>query len=335
MNFGFNGLSKYDLYGIKSLEWYNNKIKGILRPMVEEDIPAYSRMLKRSFNTWYWNHGWGQDYFKCREQDLAIFWQIYKHVSDGHCVIAIDPGTGAMMGACFYHPRKYHVSLGIMCVDPAYFNRGVGRQLVNDIIDYTERRGYDALRLVSSAINMNSFSLYNKAGFVPKEIYHTMMICVPASGMDQLTALDNHVRDAIPDDVQDIQSLELDISGICREADYLLCIKNPVECLHASVIEGKGGTINGFAASIKHPVLNMIGPAFSRTEEEMLALLLRELDRFRGESVLCIIPMNKRLLVDALYHCGAVNVELHLLQVRGKFQPFTGVNLPSFLPETG
>lgn len=258
-----------------------------------------------------------------------------QHVSDGRCVTAIDPDTGVMMGACFYHPRKYHVSLGIMCVDPAYFNRGVGRQLVNDIIDYAECKGYDALRLVSSAINMNSFSLYNKAGFVPKEIYHTMVICVPASGMGQSTAFDNYVRDAMPGDIQHIQSLELDISGICREADYLLCIENPVKCLHASVIEGKDGIMNGFAASIKHPVLNMIGPAFSRTEEEMLALLLKELDRFRGESVLCIIPISKRLLAETLYHCGAVNVELHLLQVRGRFQPFAGVNLPSFLPETG
>jgi hypothetical protein len=32
---------------------------------------------------------------------------------------------------------------------------------------------------------------------------------------------------------------------------------------------------------------------------------------------------------------GAHNVETHLVQVRGQFQPFNGVSLPSFLPETG
>lgn len=32
---------------------------------------------------------------------------------------------------------------------------------------------------------------------------------------------------------------------------------------------------------------------------------------------------------------GARNVETHLFQVRGEFQPFAGVSLPSFLPETG
>ncbi len=33
--------------------------------------------------------------------------------------------------------------------------------------------------------------------------------------------------------------------------------------------------------------------------------------------------------------CRACNVETHLFQVRGKFQAFNGVSLPSFLPETG
>jgi hypothetical protein len=63
--------------------------------------------------------------------------------------------------------------------------------------------------------------------------------------------------------------------------------------------------------------------------------LLRELNRFRGEAALVVIPMDCRQMVEALYVWGAVNVETHLTQVRGRFQPFTGVNLPSFLPETG
>jgi hypothetical protein len=50
---------------------------------------------------------------------------------------------------------------------------------------------------------------------------------------------------------------------------------------------------------------------------------------------LVMVPMDKRELVETLYEWGARNAETHLLQVRGKFQAFNGVNLPSFLPETG
>jgi hypothetical protein len=127
----------------------------------------------------------------------------------------------------------------------------------------------------------------------------------------------------------------LEISGICRPSDYHFCIENPLGCLHASVIQDAHGTISGFAASIRHPALKMIGPAFARTEAEMLALLCRELDRFRGEGALVVVPMDKRQIVETLYGWGGRNVETHLLEVRGKFEPFNGVNLPSFLPETG
>ena len=51
--------------------------------------------------------------------------------------------------------------------------------------------------------------------------------------------------------------------------------------------------------------------------------------------VLMVIPMDKRKLVMQAYAWGAVNVETHLGQVWGQFQPFQGVNMPSFLPETG
>ncbi|MBI5387528.1 MAG: GNAT family N-acetyltransferase [Verrucomicrobia bacterium] len=307
----------------------------VLRSMTQEDVPAYGRMLKRAFNTWYWNHGWGQDYFQCDERELGIFWDIYRQISPGHCFVAVEPDSGALMGACFYHPREHHVTLGIMAVEPDHFRRGVGKQLVNRIIEFTESHGYAALRLVGSACNMNSFSLYNRAGFVPRVTYQDMVVRVPASGLEQSSPLDARVRGASVTDVAAIKSLELEISGICREGDYRFCIDNPVGCLHASVLDANGAGLSGFAASVRHPALHMIGPAFARTEPEMLALLLKELDRFRGEAVLVAIPMDRRQLVETLYRCGAVNVETHLFQVRGKFQPFQGVNLPSFLPETG
>lgn len=50
---------------------------------------------------------------------------------------------------------------------------------------------------------------------------------------------------------------------------------------------------------------------------------------------LFVIPMDKRELLETLYAWGARNVETHLCQVRGQLQAFKGVNLPSFLPETG
>lgn len=306
-----------------------------LRALTAEDIPEYSNMLMQSFNTWYWNHGWGRDYFSCRTEDLHIFFDIYNEISPGHSIAAFDPKTGHMMGACFYHPRAHHVSLGIMSVAPDFFGRGIGKALVRHIVDFTESKGYAALRLVGSAINMDSFSLYNRAGFVPCLSYHDMVLMVPQSGPPKSTPLAKRVRDAIIADIPAISALEMEISGITRENDYCYCIENKPGCLHASVIENDNGGIEGFTVSLRHPVLNMIGPAFARTEDQMAALICRELEFFAGTWVLLVVPMDRTGLVHTLYDWGARNVETHLFQVRGKFQPFQGVNLPSFLPETG
>lgn len=311
------------------------KQKIVLRPLTRGDRDEYCEVLRGAFNKWYWDHGWGQDYFRCPANEAGIFFDIYDDISHGHSVAAFDEKNGEMAGACFYHPRQHHVSLGVMSVNPDYFGRGVGKQLVQHIVDFTRANNYESLRLVGSAINMDSFSLYNRAGFVPRQSYHDMILQVRADGGNFRAGLENKVRDAAPRDVVAIGELEFELNGIRRDGDYAYCIEDPRDCLHASVIENRDGGIDGFMAALRHPALNMIGPAFARTEEQMLALLARELPRFKGEVVLFVIPMDKRLLVETLYDWGARNVETHLFQVWGKFPGFKGVNLPSFLPETG
>ncbi|MDH4321751.1 MAG: hypothetical protein OEV73_09685, partial [Desulfobulbaceae bacterium] len=122
---------------------------------------------------------------------------------------------------------------------------------------------------------------------------------------------------------------------IRREQDYRYAIENPRRVLQASVYENDQQGIDGFMISVKHPALNMLGPCVSRSEEIALALIRNELKRFRGTWALFVVPMQSRTMVEQLYQWGAMNVETHLLSVRGEFREFNGVNMPSFLPETG
>ncbi|MCX7184103.1 MAG: GNAT family N-acetyltransferase [Nitrosospira sp.] len=307
----------------------------ILRPLHDDDRVAYGEMVHDAFNTWYWQHGWGRGYFQCSPADAAVFYDIYNDLTPGCSVAAFSQNSGQLLGACFYHPRERHVSLGIMSVHTAHRGQGIGRALVNEIVRFTEEGGYPALRLVSSAMNMDSFSLYNRAGLIPRQKYHDMVIAVPATGDVGRQPLRERVRPATIDDVAAMAALEEEISGIRRELDYRYAIANPGGWLHAQVIESEAGGIEGWLVCVRHPALNMIGPGIARTEEGAAALILSALERFRGQKVLLVIPMDKRLLVETLYGWGARNVEIHLFQVRGEFQPFAGVSLPSFLPETG
>ena len=222
-----------------------------------------------------------------------------------------------------------------MNVHPNYFGRGVARALLDYIIDYTNRHGYKALRLTQSALNLDSFSLYNSAGFVPRYAYQDMMLQVPEGGLSTSLPGLEHVREATPEDVSAMAGLELSVSGISRETDYRFCIKNGQGFWHVSVYEASAGKIEGFLISSGHPAFNMLGPGVARTEAQAAALIYKELDQYRGRSPVTLVPMEKTGLVRQMYEWGARNVELHFCQVRGEFQPFAGVNLPSFFPETG
>src|SRR5205085_986350 len=164
-------------------------------------------------------------------------------------VVAENPRSGRIMGSCFYHPRATHVSVGIMNVHPNYFGQGVARALLQHIIDYTERKGYKPLRLTSSALNLDSFSLYNRAGFVPRAAFQDMFVSVPAGGLNQSVPGIDRVRDAAADDVPAMADLEREVSGITREEDYRYCIANQLGFWHVAVFESVRGDLEGFMIS--------------------------------------------------------------------------------------
>ncbi|MGM0432104.1 MAG: GNAT family N-acetyltransferase [Spirochaetota bacterium] len=306
----------------------------ILRPLRAEDRDEHGEMLFAAFNSWWWKHGLGRDFFACTPQDTRIYFDIYGDMSPGCSIAAFHKETGKLMGACFYHPRETHVSLGIMAVHPNYSGYGVAKAMVNYILDYTREHGYKACRLVNCVMNLDSFSLYNKAGFIPRDVYQDMLVTVPAEGITgSVTGLEQ-VRPAKIDDVEAMKNLELAVSSVCREKDYRYCIENPKGSFETLIYEEKDGSIGGFLISVKSPAINIMGPCVARDEQRAIALLRASTERFKGEVALTPVPMEKRMIVDQLYAWKAINVETHVKQVWGEFEPYRGVAIPSYLPET-
>jgi len=306
----------------------------ILRPMKAEDRFEVAELIYASINVWYQTHG-GSAIFQGGPRVTEVFYDVYNDLTPGCNVVAENQETGRLMGSCFYHPREHHVSLGIMNVHPNYFGCGVGGALLRHIIDYTDQHGYKALRLTQSALNVDSFSLYNKAGFVPRYSYQDMIVQVPEGGGSWKTDADERVRDATLDDLPAMMELEMAVSGISRELDYRYCIENAAGIWHVSVVESASGQLEGFMISCGHPAMNLLGPSVSATEKAAAALICQELNHYPGRMPVFLVPMEKEALVRKMYDIGARNCEMHFCQVRGEFKPFDGVNMPSFLPETG
>jgi hypothetical protein len=226
------------------------------------------------------------------------------------------------------------VSLGIMNAHPDYFGRGVARRLLQCIVDLADQQ-QKPVRLVSSAINLDSYSLYNRAGFVPRLVYQDMIMKVPDHGFATPVPGRDRIRAATPADVPAMAALELEVSGIRRENDLRYFVDNPDGLWHVSVLDSGRGGLEGFLVSIAHAASNMLGPGIARTEEQAAALIAAELDHNRGRQPVWLVPAHCQQLVQTMYAWGAVNCELHFAQARGVWTAPQGIALPTFMPESG
>ncbi|HWQ53850.1 MAG TPA: GNAT family N-acetyltransferase [Bryobacteraceae bacterium] len=304
-----------------------------LRPARPGDRNAIAELICASLNCWYEAHA-GSAVFPGGPAQADVFFEVYSTLEPDRCVVAEDLATGRLAGSCFYHPRPTHVSLGIMNVHPDYFGGGIARALLGFITDFTDSGGYPALRLISSAGNLDSFSLYNRTGFVPRAVFQDMVLTLPPSGLNVSLPGMERVREATPSDAPAMAALELTASGVTRGDDYGFCIANRNGFWRASVYENTSGAVEGYMISSGHEALNMLGPAVALNDEIAAVLLARELDSYRGRTPLFLLPVDHPKLVRLAYDWGARNVELHLCQVRGSFQPFRGVVMPTFLLES-
>jgi GNAT superfamily N-acetyltransferase len=302
--------------------------------MTVDDRAEVAELICDSTNHWYRKHR-GFEVFPGGAATTAVYFDVYRALDPDCGVVAEDGENGRLMGSCFVHPRETHVSLGIMNVRPDCFGRGVARALLQHITDFADREG-KPVRLVSSAMNLDSYSLYTRAGFVPRRAYQDMFVDVPDGGLERLPTglLSKKIREAALSDVEAIAGLEMELTGIGRTEDFRYMIANRDGFWHTSVLEANGGALDGFMVSCAHPGCNMIGPGLARTCDQAAALLLAELDCHRGRRPVFLAPVDCSDLVRQAYQWGARNCELHFSQVRGPCPPLRGVNLPTFLPET-
>jgi GNAT superfamily N-acetyltransferase len=307
----------------------------MLRTMRGDERGKVAEVICASIREWYGAHG-KAGRFPGGPESCLLFPEVYEDLDPGCCVVAEERKTGRLAGSCFYHPRETHVSLGIMNAHPDYFGRGVAKQLLQYVCDLADGQR-KPLRLVSSAMNLDSFSLYTRAGFTARAVLHDFTGTVPAQGFSFACEGLSRVREARLADAPAMAALEQELSGIGRENDLRYFIENRRGIWHVSVIEraGSGGGIDGFLVSVKHPASNMLGPGAMRTEGDAAALILAELNRHPGGSPVWLVPATCGHLVQQMYAWGFRNCEIHLLQVRGEAAPLRGVTMPTFMPETG
>ena len=304
-----------------------------LRPMRKDEWKEVAELIHDSTNSWYSSNG-KKPIFTGPSSDTLLFCEVYEALDPGCWIVAVCKESAKIAGSCFYHPRSTHVSLGIMNVHSDFFGKGIASLLLSWITNYAEEKDLP-VRLVSSAHNLDSFSLYTKKGFVPFLSFQDLYIDVPQNGFHPSKPTSESIREATPEDVMDMVELERELTGIERMKDFSHFIKNSAGIWKTLIFRDRCNELLGFLCSVNHPASRMIGPGVARSEDITTALLSAQLDFFRGFSPVFLLPVDAQQAVKTAYSWGARNCEIHFAQCLGEKPSTKGVIMPTFMPETG
>ncbi len=309
----------------------------IVAPLPPQFEEAVARLIHRSLVSWYESHLGQGARFGDRYEPFLLFPQVYEALDPGEALVAFESSEQRpeeLIGVCFVHERETHFALGIVATDPLKAGSGAARRMVEAALNRAKEKG-KPVRLVSSLMNLDSFSLYTRMGFLPGRIFQDLAISVPSDGLEGPEPKGTAgVRLARADEAPRIADFEFQLQGIRREKDYAFFLENRVGRWRVWVREDESGRMLGVLVSSDHPEWGMLGPGVGRDAETMFGLIWRALQSTRGQTRVVLVPASEGDLVARLYALGARNVELHVLQTFGSQVEASGIPIPTFLPES-
>src|SRR5262245_32517149 len=130
-----------------------------------EDANTCGAICYEAFKAIASHHNFPTD-FPSREVAVELLSMLLSHPGFYAVVAEVE---GRIVGSNFLDERSTIAGLGPITVDPAVQNSGIGRRLMEALLDRAAQRRLPGVRLVQSAYHNRSLSLYAKLGFTIRE----------------------------------------------------------------------------------------------------------------------------------------------------------------------
>jgi predicted N-acetyltransferase YhbS len=281
----------------------------VVRTAQPEDARASGQICYNAFSTINATHGFPCD-FPGSEAATGVLSMMFANPGF-YCVVA--ESDGRIIGSNCLDERSVIRGVGPITIDPAAQNIGVGRKLMQAVIDRANERGAPGIRLVQAAFHNRSLSLYTSLGFDIQEPLsclqgRTLETSVP--GCD--------VRPARPDDAELCNALSRRVHGFDRGIDLAQAIEQGT----ARVVE-RGGRITGYTTH-----LAFFGHSTAETNVDLQALIASA-ESFAGPGIL--VPARNHVLMRWCLANGLRVVQPMTLMTAGLYNHPSGAWLPSVL----
>jgi len=280
-----------------------------IRRAKPEDAPVCGRICFEAFHKISTDHNFPPD-VPSEEQGVGTITRIFSHPGF-YCVVA--EADGRIVGSNCMDERGAIAGVGPITIDPNVQNRGVGRKLMDAVLDRARERHFAGVRLVQAAFHNRSLSLYTTLGFDVREPLSVFQGPAIKKADDGYT-----IRPAQLSDVEACNQVALRVHGHHRGGELADAIQQGT----ATVVEHLG-RITGYASA-----LAFYGHAVAETNPDLQALI-GAADGFGGPGML-VPSRNSELFRWCLAHGLKVVQPMTLMSI-GLYNEPKGAFLPSIL----
>lgn len=279
------------------------------RPGTVRDAATCGQIGYEAFKAIAEQHGFTPD-FPSIEKAVGLLSTILARPDVYSVVAELD---GQVVGSNFLWEGDTIAGVGPITVVSTVQNTGIGRKLMESVLDRANTRRQVGVRLVQAAYHNRSLSLYSKLGFQARE-----PLSILQGPPLKLELYGYCVRKATLDDLALCDALCRTVHGHDRRGEIAHAIADGT----ATVVE-HNGRITGYATG-----LGFFGHAVGRTNDELKALI-GAAPAFTGLGFL-LPTRNMELLCWCLNH-GLRIVQPMTLMSHGLYQKPIGSFLPSIL----
>jgi predicted N-acetyltransferase YhbS len=280
-----------------------------LRPATPEDSSVCGKICYNAFSTLNGTHGFPCD-FPGPEVATGVLSMMFSHPGF-YCVVA--ESDGRIVGSNCLDERSIIAGVGPITVDPSAQSLGVGRKLMQAVMDRANEQGVAGIRLVQDAFHNRSLSLYASLGFDVRE----PLSCMQGRTL-QRTVPGCTVRPAQSADADACNAVSRRVHGFDRGTD----LQQAIQLGTAKVVE-REGRITGYATD-----LAFFTHATAETNLDLQALIASA-ESFGGPGIL--VPSRNSALFRWCLANGLRVVQPMTLMTVGLYNEPSGAWLPSVL----
>ena len=280
-----------------------------LRPGTPEDAQTCGRICYEAFSTIASEHNFPPD-FHSADAAAGLLSMLLGHPGFYSVVAEVN---GDVVGSTFVDERSTIPGVGLVTVDPAVQNHGVGRVLMQDVIRRAADRGAHGIRLLQAAYHSRSLSLYAKLGFQVRDLLACMQGTPPKGEISGY-----RVRRATTADVEACTAVCQRVHGHDRAGE----VHDALAQGTALVVE-HDGRISGYATD-----LAFSAHAVGESNEDLKALIMAA-EAF-GDPGILVPTTNAELFRWCLEHGLRVMYPMTLMTI-GLYTPPQGAYLPAVL----